>query len=442
MSIRVEIFGQSHAVLTSWVAFFVVSIVFYSCRECRAQEAASISSDEGVTIKAPPGLGAEIMKGLLSEAGKHAVAELDILKGHKDVLTIDDLDAVLSKPTAPLTRTDYVAIINIYFSTAGAPDVENSVLTSLFQAKREAVRSFECDYERWTEGIWVERGMSPYKKARFRLQNSDVMLDYIEGVSPSVISRHYAVHVGLTSREEFEKSIDGLNDGTIMESRDRFECFDSDGLLSVCRLINSKVDLGKSQDAADFASSACAVFPGRVSWRGHDAVVVGSPEYRIYLSPAMNYAIVGTESILGFDDALGKLIPCPEPATCEFDEFHDYGNGLWLPAEITTTMIENEKQVGRIHLVYTGVKINGTIPASEFSVIPDGVHVIDQTKNIAFVKGTGKVVPLTFPSGMRVEELGSSKSLIRYWLVAANLFCVMFFVAVFLIRRRRARLRD
>jgi len=422
--VRFNLYVQVTVFLLSWpLAYEQVSVA---------------AGEEQTTVIASPEVMSRIMSRHLRQHGKAVVQKLRDLNSGGHQLTIQDLDEVLQNPTGPLGQIEYISIINLFFSIASEPDVNAKSLSTLYRSKREAISTFTCDYKIVSSGIYVDRGMDPYEHVRFRINKSDVMFDLTAGESARRLTMKRSISLMGDLRQLYQWSSQGLNDGAITTLKGRGECYHPDNLLSRCMLLNSPIDLGRKDSASDLAAAKHVVFPGVVAWEGHEVIVLGSSEMKFFLSPDLNYALVGIESRLQFDKEQGKLVEKKEATSCAFSGFKEFENGLWLPSSLDVKFYKDGKLAGTQKVTYQKIAVNSEIPSKDFDIIPDGVHVINQVENIAFVKGTGKVINLGLPHTVILDRKSSEWSLLKVLMLGLNIACVFVILGLIILRRRKS----
>lgn len=196
-------------------------------------------------------------------------------------------------------------------------------------------------------------------------------------------------------------------------------------------LLNSAVDLGRQDASVDFGVSGSVIFPARMKWKGREVLAVGSVARRHYVCPELNFAVVGFELDLEFDDSSGGFAQRKVSYVHEFTNFKDHGNGLWLPWGMMFTAVENGKAIGTVEVTVKEMSVNRPIPAEVFKVIPDGAPVTDYVAFTGYVMGKKEIYPISAPVG-HSPTAQSSRSI----LIAVNLL-ILVGIALYWMRARK-----
>lgn len=281
-----------------------------------------------------------------------------------------------SKLVRGLELTDYDILWLVFSQAQASADKKSQILSRLREA-REAVRTLHVAYT-VTEFDNGEKRES-VQRCSFAMDRQRLYFDRSPDRQERV-DRKIDAYDGQVLRELFEEG--GKTRGVIqtLDSKMRFVS-DSNPLVQSGIINSFEFPVPEMHDLARQARDM-SVFDEQEAFEGEQCIVMGSPIHRYFLSPKLNFAMIGSDSRFEFDKKAGQLQVRQTYGVSHNSGFQDLGGGLWLPTKMEIAFYKAGRITHRRTTEVTKWQINAPLDASLFTdVIPAGTWVTDAVRN-------------------------------------------------------------
>jgi hypothetical protein len=216
--------------------------------------------------------------------------------------------------------------------------------------------------------------------------------------------------------------------------------FSLDSTLAVSMLVNSEYDLDMLWLVYDLVAMLnepmVVVLEHQEPLEGRSCTVVTNELFRAFLDPKLNYAVVRFEQYTsGYDAVAMKLAPREISCLRECSDFHDYGNGVWLPRSVRQTWSAGSTCQREANTTLLSVKLGTDAKDEDFrSVIPTGAMVSDNIKGLVYVTGRNASIAQILSGEVRPARRSN------LWAIFyVNLILLVVFIGILVVRVARKR---
>lgn len=192
--------------------------------------------------------------------------------------------------------------------------------------------------------------------------------------------------------------------------------------------------------------SAYQVYEKTTRVDGTDCLLFANDVAHAYLDVERNFALVKLDVFeLEWSEPEGRELPAiigrKATTSVSLSDFENFGNGLWLPRQISTESFQHFGSGGQLawqeepeveEIRVSKMQVNPVLDPSVFSdIIPDNVMVADGIRGTAYVQGDRLSI------GSEIEKNVDQKS--RNMFLWVNSFVLVLFVGFYLYKNRIAK---
>jgi len=310
------------------------------------------------------------------------------------------------------------------------PQISLNDLASLFEAKRDSIHSFRCEYT-------VSPGLKGTRVYAF--SDNKVHLKEPEKDGDGRLISSEKSYDGEMFRSVFYHSNENLTpSGYIARDGILSSLYRPDMPLCRAMLFDMKRtgSMPSLSDLSSYISPACVVYEELVTANEVECLLVSNGAADIYLDISRDFIVMRLDNfqINWTDDDAGKKAIAGRHLThrTESSDFVDYGNALWLPHEVRFTTfipgdsfdnspetadgVSSSTHDSRLISV-VNMEVNPELKESLFTdIIPDNAHVLDETR------------------GTSVKISPKSRIAVLFWL---NFVAIVVLVGILVMRRMK-----
>ncbi len=279
------------------------------------------------------------------------------------------------------------------------PLIAREDLLDVLKSKRDMIHDLRLGYEKSvTSGVndgskvttWNEFAASEEKLYRLGRHADRQEPARVEAYDGSVVRQY--------RKGEAHARIENFQGRTVF--------FDRSNPICTAMLVDSKRDLGSIDHWYDLVAfleqDGTAVFEELVEVEGHTCLRATDGVTTVFLAPEMDFAVVKLEHSTINRETMSTEVW----GVRSFEDFKDYGNGLWLASSVIETKIENGRPIVTDSSQLHEIAINQGIPEDFFTdIFPDGIRVRDYISGTVYDrKDNSTIAGLLDETVKRVHE--------------------------------------